>query len=663
MGDTEGDEPSGTPSGSDPGRVTIHRLNRAEYDNTVRDLLGTSLRPAAEFPADDHSFGFDNIADTLTLSPLQLELYERAAETLADDVLSIGVASSTTRYEAETIGGSVGSATSDAWNLYSNGDVTFTQTIAQAGTYRVRVRAWQDAAGPDAAQMSITVSGQTLGPFDVAAAASSPVVIEQEVEAGAGLATVMVSFLNDYYDDATSADRNLYVDWIEVEGPIGATSANPLRDKLVTCEPADEGEPCAREIISSVARRAFRRTPTEAEVDKLMGMYQLALDSGDDENEGLKLAFRGILTSPHFLFRVEIDEEPDSKAAHLVSGFELASRLSYFLWSSMPDDELLDLGESGELLDPEVLKKQVDRMLDDPKSQSLVDNFAGQWLFLRALADKVPNSEAFPDFDEQLRASMKKESDLFFKGFLADGGPSLDQLVMSDATYLDDRLATFYGIDGSFGADPKSADVAGKNRGGLLRQGAWLTLTSNPDRTSPVKRGKWILENLLCSAPPPPPPGVEGFKPADLAAKTQKELLAAHRADPKCSGCHAIMDPLGLALENYDGIGRWRTKDKTFTIDATGDYKGQSFSSPEEFMSLLVADPRLSSCAVQKVFTYALGRGTDDADKDYLTELDTEFRDGGMRLRDLIKLVVTSEPFLYRHGEPPGSGSDQGGEP
>ncbi|MBK8942387.1 MAG: DUF1592 domain-containing protein [Polyangiaceae bacterium] len=654
LGDNgEGPGP-GTPSGEDPGRVTIHRLNRAEYDNTVRDLLGTGLRPAVDFPTDDHAYGFDNLADTLTISPLQLELYERAAELLADDVLTVGALSELDRYEAEEVGGTVGVESGGAWNLFSNGDVTVTQTLASAGTYRVRVRAWQQAAGPDAAQLSIMVGAATFGPFDVTGTEATPQILEQELELDAGTTSFMVSFLNDYYDDVTGEDRNLLVDWIEVEGPIGATGDNPLREGLVICEPATGGAECVRDIVESFGRRAFRRPLEETEIDGLVALYDLAISQGDDETEGLKLIVRAVLTSPHFLFRVEIDQDPTSPAAHPLGAFELASRLSYFLWSSMPDDELLELAGSGALLEDDVLAAQVGRMLDDPRSAALVDNFAGQWLFVRALADSSPTYTAFPTFDEPLREAMRLETNLLFAETLQEGGASLEDLLLADYVFVNDRLAEHYGIDGTFGPELVRAPVGAAPRGGLLRQGAWLTVTSNPDRTSPVKRGKWILENLLCDAPPPPPAGVEGFDPAALEAQTQKELLAAHRADPACASCHSVMDPLGLALENYDGIGAFRLEDKGTAVDPSGEVDGQTFQTPSEFITMLAADERLSQCAVEKVFTYALGRAPGTSDRTYLEDTDDAFRASDLSLRELMKLVVLSEPFRYRRGEPEG---------
>ncbi len=651
IGDAAVDHEPPSVTQGDPFRVTIHRLNRAEYDNTVRDLLGTSLRPAVDFPADDHSLGFDNIADSLTLSPVQFELYERAAETLTNDALALALASSLVRHEAETVGGSAGNASGDAWVLSSAGDVALTQTFATAGEYVVRTRVWQDAAGPEDAQLSISVGPTVLGPFDVAATSASPVVIEQTLTVGAGALPVSVAFLNDYYDAGTGEDRNLYVDYIEIEGPIGAGVGSPLRANIVTCDFVAEGEGCMRQILGDFAERAWRRPVEDAEVDALLGVAALATAQGDDAEEGLHLAVRAILTSPHFLFRVEIDPDPSYTASHALGEFELASRLSFFLWSSMPDAQLFDLARSGSLSAPETLEAEVDRMLADPKSAALIDNFAGQWLFTRALADHQANYATYPTFDEELRAAMKVEADMFFGEFLRDDQRTLNELLDADFTFLNAKLATHYGVSGSFGPDFTSVTVTDGLRGGLMKQGAWLTVTSNPDRTSPVKRGKWVLENLLCSSPPPPPAGVEGFKPEDIEAQTQRELLAAHRADPICNSCHQTMDQIGLGLENYDGVGAFRTTDKGTTIDASGDVEGVAFAGPAELVGIVSGDPRFASCAVKKMFTYALGRGTVPTDEEYFDQITADFQEGGLRLRHLVKLVVLSEPFRFRRGE------------
>jgi hypothetical protein len=489
----------------------------------------------------------------------------------------------------------------------------------------------------------------------VTATSSSPAVVEQTVTVSAGTLSIAVAFLNDYYDSTTGDDRNLFVDYVEVEGPLGGVGGSPLRDRVVTCDFVAEGDPCMRQILGEFGERAWRRPLEDSEIDALVGVAGLAAAAGDPPEQGLSLALRAILTSPHFLFRVEIDPEPDSLVSHALGEFELASRLSYFLWSSMPDDELFALAHAGGLqADEAALGAQVDRMLADPKSFAMVENFAGQWLFTRALQDHEPNYATFADFDEPLREAMRLEADLFFDEFLKNPDLGLDQLILADFTYVNDRLAQHYGLSGQFGSEPVRVALPDPFRGGVLKQGSWLTVTSNPDRTSPVKRGKWVLENLLCSSPPPPPPGVEGFKPEDIEAKTQRELLAAHRSDPVCNSCHETMDNIGLAFENYDGIGAYRAEDKGVAIDASGNLEGVPFTSTQELVALIAQDPRFASCAVEKAFTYALGRPPMSSDRDYLTQMTEDFQQNGLKLRHLIKAIVLSEPFRFRRGEAEG---------
>jgi hypothetical protein len=643
----------------DPGRVTLHRLNRVEYNNTVRDLLGTEQQPADDFPNDDHSYGFDNIADVLTISPLQLELYERAAESLAEEALSLSQAAMIVKTEAETLTGTQGQVSGDAWNLYSSGEVGGSWEFPAAGDYVVRARVWGQQAGPDPVQMSFHVGAQSFGPYDVTATSSNPVVIEETVTvAGAGSQQVAVEFLNDYYDPDTSADRNLLVDWIEVEGPLGAVGGNAIFDAIVTCDPVPGGEACVRQIIGDFAERAWRRPVADTEIDPLLGLVQLAETEGDDVMEGLKLAMRGILTSPHFLFRVEIDPEPASPVPHPLGDFEVASRLSYFLWSSMPDEVLFDAARSGKLQDPAEITSQVARMLADDKAAAVVENFAGQWLFTRALADASPDYAAFPEFDDDLRAAMKAESDLFFREFL-EGDVGIDSLLSTDFTYVNDRLAEHYGMPLPGSGVMTRVSLSDDQRGGLLKQAGLLTVTSYPARTSPVKRGKWVLTQLLCSEPPPPPPGVEGLKTEDLEGASLRQKLEAHRADPVCASCHQLMDPIGFGLENYDGIGAFRTDDNGFDIDASGTLPdGTEFNGANELAKLISTDPRFAKCATQKTFVYALGRGVSSDDKDYLQGISEQFAAGGYKLKDLLALIAASEPFRFRRGQP-----EEGGQP
>ncbi len=649
--DGNGGGPHPTPEGADSGRVTVHRLNRSEYDNTVRDLLGTKLKPAVNFPADDFAFGFDNLADTLSLSPVQFELYELTAQTLVAEAMANAVPSTTTRYEAETIGGSAGAASGNAWNLFTNGKIQLTGKIPSAGTYKIRVRAWQTPAPPDDAHMTLSVGTQTFG-FAISGDSKAPMTIEQQVVIPTSGALVSVSFDNDFYDSVAMLDRNLLVDYIEIEGPIGVTKDNPLRDRIVTCDFKTGGDTCLREILQAFGERAWRRPLVTSEVDDLMKLIGVARAQTDTDEAGLRLALRAILLHPAFLYRVELDPAPTSEVSHPLGDYELASRLSYFLWSSMPDQALFDAASAGKLHDDAELDAQVDRMLADPRSHAMIDNFAGQWLYTREIADHQADYTLFPTYDPDLAASMKAESDLFFDEMLKSNDLGIDSLVKANFTYLDDRLAKHYGLPAPGSATPVRVTLKSGQRGGVLSQAALLTVTSNPDRTSPVKRGKWIMSNLLCAQPPDPPPNIPSITKTDLQGKTVREVLDEHTKNPVCASCHKVMDQLGFALENYDAIGAWRTVDNGFPIDSSGALPdGTKFKTEAEMADVIAKDPRFPRCVAKKMYTYALGRGPTVADDPWLDKLTTDFTSKGSKLRELVKLLVKSEPFRTRRGE------------
>ncbi len=497
----------------DPGRVTLHRLNRAEYDATVRDLLGDTTRPARAFPTDDHGYGFDNNADVLSLSPLLMEKYSAAAEQLVET----------------------------AWSK---------------GTLR-----------------TCTLS-----------------------------------------------------------------AANP--------------EPCAREILSRFTRRAWRRAVTKAEVDRLVAFVQLAKQHGDTPEEGVKLALRSVLVSPNFLFRVEKDPDPTSTEPHRLNDFELASRLSYFLWSSMPDDALLDAAEAGKLSDPAELEAQVRRMLADPKAQGLVENFAGQWLYTRALDSAEPDTALYTRWNEALRTAMRQETQLVFRDFIT-GDYKLRDLVDAPFTYVNDALASHYGLPKPGSTRHVRVDLSRTpERMGVFGHGSLLTVTSNPDRTSPVQRGVWVLEQMLCAPPPPPPPNVENLPPPVTPGMTMKERIAAHRSNPSCQGCHRMMDPLGLALENFDPIGRWRTREVSGApVDATGDLpNGTVLNGVEDMRRFVKDDPKLPACLTEHLLTYALGRGMSEADRCALKEIGAQAEASGGRFVDYVLSIVHSQHFTHRRG-------------
>jgi hypothetical protein len=663
-GDGDGDpgDGDGDALGPDPGRVTIHRLNNAEYNNTVHDLFFGMVdwSPADEFPADEHSFGFDNISDVQNLSPLHFELYSRAAETMVADALRVAPNPELNQWEAEsmdvtqTTGGPGGGGS--FWNIYSNGEVYSTFEAGGEGSYLFSTRAYAQQAGAELAHMVMTIDNVLVYEADITATLPDLAEVhEVEVQLQAGIHKVAVGFTNDYYDADLMEDRNLLVDWLQIEGPNDPVP-NPIRDLIVTCDPLADGEDvCLRQIIDEFVTRAWRRPLTPAEVEALMGLYGVAQDEGQGFEDALHLILEAALSSPHFLFRAELDDDPTSPEPHPLGEYELASRLSYFLWSSMPDDELFALAAEGTLSQPAVLEQQVERMLADPKSEALVENFAGQWLYIRALDDVFKDTWTFPEFDDELRASMRTEMEEFFRSFITESR-SMRDLLNGTSTKIDDRLAAIYGVE-PVGPGWVEVDLAGIPRRGLLTSPGLMTVLSHPVTTSPVKRGKWVLDQLLCIPPPPPPPDVEIPPPDPDSGETMREQLAKHREDPACAQCHDLIDPIGLAFENYDPIGKYRLQDKGYDIDASGEMPtdGDYFADAIELADLLAADEEFPHCTVRKTFIYALGRGLTLEDVDYLEAIESEFILADMRFADLVKLIVTSEPFTHRRGEPEGN--------
>ncbi len=644
---------SGHAGGVDPGRVTLHRLNRVEYANTVRDLLGTTLRPSDDFPADDRGYGFDNIADVLSLAPVQVEMYFNAAQALIDEAMSV-VQVGGRRYEAETMEASTGGPAGTGWNLNSAGTVQQSIAIESDGEYRIAVRAWAQQGGPEVARMSIDVNALPVAMIDVVAEESTPATYEAMATLEAGTSILGASFLNDFYDAATSIDRNLIVDWVEIEGPLGVDSDNPLRARIMVCEPDPAApETCLRDVIAQFGRRAFRKPLATAEVDALLALATDALEAGDDLESATRLPLRAMLVSPQFLFRVEADEDPASLEPHALSDHELASRLSYFLWSSMPDETLLALADDGELGDPAVLRAQVARMLQDDKASALVDNFVGQWLFIRAIDDHEPDYAVFPEFDEELRTAMRAETVRYVSEFVA-GNESMNHLLDADFTFVNERLASHYGMTGITGDALQRVTLEGENRRGLITQGSVLMVTSYATRTSPVKRGKWVLEQLLCSEPAPPPPNVPALAKEDMPSGSLRERMEAHRANPVCASCHTVMDPIGFGLESYDGIGRFRETDQGFDIDPSGELGGVAFDGALELTSLLTEDPRLPHCMAEQLLTYALGRGIERFDNDDLEAITAAFIADGQLFPKLVEHIVLSDAFRMRRGEIPG---------
>ena len=628
--------------GHDPGRVTVHRLNNAEYDNTVQDLFFgiVDWTPAADFPADVHSFGFDNISDVQSLSPLHFELYERAAAQMAGDALRVAPNSSVQTFEAESpfVTPTLGQQVEEFWMLWSNGEVYSTFGSGD-GTYRFAVRAYAQQAGPELAHLALTIDNVVVFETDIVASDPNQAEVHQiEIDLTAGVHKAAVLFTNDYYDEPNMQDRNLLVDWFELEGPLDPVP-NPVRELLVTCDPAVIGdEACLEQIIREFVTRAWRRPLSEAEVGALLGLHQIALAEGKGFDDSLHMILTAALVSPHFLFRIERDEDPSSLAPHLLDDYELASRLSYFLWSSMPDDGLFALAAAGLLQDPIILEQQVDRMLADPKAEALIDNFAGQWLYIRELDNVFKDTITYPEFTIEMRESMRVEMREFFRAFMTDQR-SLDELLIGTTTVVDDRLAALYGL-GSVGPGWHEVTLDDVPRRGYLTTAGMMSVLSHPFTTSPVKRGKWVLDQILCQPPLPPPPEIEIPPPDPNSTDTVPEQLAAHRQNPACATCHDTIDPLGLAFENYDAIGKFRTLDADQPIDAL------------ELVESLAERPEFTACTVQKFYVYALGRGLIPTDEPHLDEIERAHLASGQRLPALIKAIVTSDPFRMRRGEP-----------
>lgn len=649
----------------DPGRVTLRRLNRAEYNNTIHDLLALDFQPADDFPADDIGYGFDNIGDVLTLPPLLMERYLAASEKIAAKAIVTpeqmrGIKEKFLAAKMETAPQKF-PVSGGFCNLYSNGEIFTTIAFPREAEYIFRIRAFGDQAGKEPARMALRLGNRTLHQFDVPVESDAPAIYEFKAKIEPGSQRVAAAFTNDFLDrrskDPKRRDRNLHVEFIEIEGPIGGTPATlpESHRRVMIRTPKNRGdeEASARAILEAFASKAYRRPATKAEVERLVKLVGIAQKQGDSFERGIQLAVQAILTSPHFLFRVEIDPDPrNPEAVHFISDYELASRLSYFMWSSMPDEELFAEAKKGTLRAN--VGKQARRMLKDPKSRALVENFAGQWLGIRALRAATPDPGRFPGFDETLRSAMVRETELFFETVLREDR-SILEFIDADFTFVNERLAKHYGIDGVKGSEFRKVNVPGGQRGGVLTQASILTATSNPTRTSPVKRGKWILENILGTPPPPPPPDVPDLnegKQAELAGSL-RQRMEQHRAKPICASCHQRMDPLGFGFENYDAIGAWRTADGKFAIDPSGELPGgKTFKGPAELKGILKArKDAFARCLAEKMLTYALGRGLESYDRRSVDGVAAALAKGDYKFTGLVVAIVESEPFLKRRGQ------------
>jgi mono/diheme cytochrome c family protein len=676
-----------------PGRTaTLRRLTRTEYQNAIRDLLGIQVDVTQLLPSDESSFGFDNIM-VGELSPTLLERYLTAAR----KVSRLAVGSPVHSPGGDTIlipQDLTQEEHFDELPFGTRGGTAVPYIFPLNAQYEIQLKLTRDRNEHieglgEPADVELLLDGERVHLFTVkpvnditgirnANSIPSDDLVDQHlhirVPITAGTHTLGVTFPKNSPSLLLETERqpyqahfNMYrhprihpaLYSIVVIGPYDATGAGdtPSRHRIFVCRPAraSEEDACARIILSNFARRAYRRPVTDADLEKPLQFFRDTLSAEGFEG-GIERGLRSLLVSPEFLFRVE--QDPANVApntAYRLSDLELASRLSFFLWSSIPDEELLNLAIAGKLREPGVLEKQVQRMLADVRSASLVNNFADQWLYLRNLETIIPDAREFPDFDDNLRQALRRETELFFESIMRENHNVVD-LLSANYTFLNERLAKHYGVPNVYDSyfrrvtfEPNSA------RGGLLGQGSILTVTSYADRTSPVIRGKWILTNIVGSPPPPPPPNVPPLKPNESAGKvlTMRERMAAHRVNQPCAGCHRLMDPVGFSLENYDAVGRWRTAEQDARIDASGNLPdGSQFVGVSGLRDALLSKPELFvTTLTEKLLTYGLGRGLEFYDGAAVRKIVRDARANDYRFGTLISGIVNSTPFQMRRSQ------------
>jgi hypothetical protein len=675
-------------SHSNPGRVGLHRLNRAEYGNAIRDLLGLDVDPAELLPADDSNFGFDNIADALTVSPVLLERYLSAAWKITSVAIGdpkITPTTQTFRVRAD--------ASQDqhveGLPIGTRGGLLIKYNFPLDAEYLFKVRFWSNTVNTVRglelpSQVEITLDGARVklvtigGPDDANLGNVNPTAsaeqiskrVELQIPVKAGPHNVAIAFLQkttgptvdmlqpfgrEKLDPVNTAGIP-EVDFMSVTGPINPTGPGdtPSRRQILTCHPAGNADavPCARKILTTLARKAYRRPVTDAETERLMNYFQRGRNEGGSFDAGVETALAFMLVNPQFLFRTEAD--PPNAApgtAYRISDLELASRLSFFLWSSIPDEQLLNLATQGKLKDPAVLEQQVKRMLADKRADALTGNFLGQWLYLRNLKGTSPDPQIFPDFDDNLRQAFQRETELFVGSVMHEDRSVVD-LINADYTFVNERLAKHYGIPNVYGNQFRKVTIPDPARRGLMGQGSVLTVSSYPNRTSPVLRGKWVLTNILGTPPPPPPPNVPPLK--EVASGTMRQRMETHRANPACAACHKVMDPIGFSLENFDAIGQWRNADQGVAIDASGVLAdGSTINGAPALLQLLAARPeQFVRTMTQMLMTYALGRGTEYYDMPIVRAIARESASQNYRFSALVLGIVKSAPFQMKMTRP-----------
>ena len=653
---------------ANPGRVTVRRLNRTEYDNTIRDLLGVDFKPSEDFPLDEVGYGFDNIGDVLSLSPILLEKYLNAAESVVTNAIlsELPAWPLLSRFQAETFetqSEDIIRAEGQFMGFYREGVARQLISLERSGAYEIQIRACGQQAGPDPAKLEVRLGDWFQEVVDVEAHQDAPKVYTLKVELSAGEQMLSLAYLNNYNVQdhpvaELNGDRNLFVDDIVFKGPLNEPRP-PLpvsHTRVISDQPAPGKErEHARNVLQDFVTKAWRRPVTDDSLERLLKIVDQVLEEGAPYGEAIQVAVQAALTSPWFLYRWELDPVlQEGEGSRPLDAYELASRLSYFLWSSMPDEQLFSLAEAGELTRPEVLRSEVKRMLDDPKSEALTRNFAGQWLQFRNLDSVTPDPSLFPNFTPKLRDAMKKETELFFTTIMRENRPLTDFLE-ADFTFLNGPLARHYGVAGPQGdAFERVRLDATVPRGGILTQASVLTLTSNPTRTSPVLRGKWILEQILGTPPPPPPPDVPELESdqKSVLRGSVRERMEQHRLKPECATCHEKMDPIGFAFEHFNAVGQWREADGGFPIDASGVLPdGTRFDGARELVRQLKTRDTFVLCVIEKMLTFALGRGLEYYDKCTIDTIHQDLRDHKLAFQTLVESIVLSESFQQRQLE------------
>ena len=683
------------------GRPSVHRLNRTEYTHAIHDLLALDIDAESLLPGDYTGDGFDNNGDVLTVSPMLLERYMSAARQIS----RLAVGDPTMPVAIKTYDGPKltlqDARMSEALPFGSRGGIAISHTFPLDGEYVVKIRLQRNTRGGaiiglgSPHQLDVRLDGARIKLFTVGGKVGTEgsqedvipeetavhdqdalqnrmeAALEVRFQAKAGTHLVGVVFVNEnflpegmqkppyaqlaFYDEGvTKGDPG--VESVLIGGPYDAKGSGETasRRKLFVCHPtgAKDEDACAKKILSNLARHAYRRPVTEADIQPLLSFYKDGRSKGTFE-EGIELALRRLLVDPQFLFRMERDPANVApRTAYRITDVELASRLSFFLWSGLPDDQLLDLAARGKLRDSEVLKQQVGRMLRDPRSKNMVDNFSGQWLGVRSLRTMLPDEEAFPDFDENLRNAFDKEMEFFFESMVLEDHSVLE-LLNANYTFVNERLARHYGIPNIYGSRFRRVTLTDETRWGLLGKGSILTVTSYPNRTSPVLRGKWVLENILGTPPAPPPPNVPALQEnKDTARLSMRQRMEQHRANPACAVCHARMDPVGFALDNFDAIAKWRTTETEakVPIDASGSLPdGTKFQGGAELSKVLLQHPsEFVTTVTEKLLTYALGRGVEYYDQPAVREIQRGAASSNYRWSTLILGIVQSTPFQMR---------------